>query len=250
MDGNGRWAQARGRDRIFGHIKGAQRARQVITYSAKLGLANLTLFAFSTENWSRPDSEVNFLMGLLRRYLSRERSLLVRNNIRFHCIGDITKLPEAVRREVDLSVQQTKNNTGMNLLVALNYGGRQDITASLRQLAWEVADGSLDPNSIDEKVLASRLQTADIDNPDLVIRTSGEQRLSNFLLWQCAYSELYFTPTLWPDFTEEDFHQALLEFSRRQRRFGGIECANSESEIFGDQTERNPAQLYSLDSAR
>jgi undecaprenyl diphosphate synthase len=151
---------------------------------------------------------------------------------------------------VDLSVQQTKNNTGMNLLVALNYGGRQDITASLRQLAWEVADGSLDPNSIDEKVLASRLQTADIDNPDLVIRTSGEQRLSNFLLWQCAYSELYFTPTLWPDFTEEDFHQALLEFSRRQRRFGGIECANSESEIFGDQTERNPAQLYSLDSAR
>lgn len=228
MDGNGRWAQARGRDRIFGHIKGAQRARQIITHAAKLGISHLTLFAFSSENWSRPASEVNFLMGLLRRHLNRERETLVKNNIRFHSIGNLAQLPSSVVREVNLSIEETKANTGMNLTIALNYGGRPDITAAVRKIASQVAAGTLEPQSIDESTIAAHLQTGALVEPDLVVRTSGEQRISNFLLWQCAYSELYFTPTLWPDFSEKHFEKALVDYSNRQRRFGGIDLEPSK----------------------
>lgn len=222
MDGNGRWAKARGRERIFGHVKGARRARQIITYAAEQGIEHLTLFAFSTENWSRPADEVGFLMRLLLRYLQKERRTLIRNEIRFRCIGELARLPRAVFEEVQMTEAATRHLRGMNLTVALNYGGRQDITMAARKIAEQVEMGALSAAQVTDDLFGQFLQTHEFSDPDLIIRTSGELRLSNFMLWQSAYSEFYFTDTLWPDFRAKDFARALAEYAQRQRRFGGI----------------------------
>ncbi len=220
MDGNGRWAKERRRPRIFGHIKGARVAKKIITKSVQLGIKNLTLYAFSTENWGRPVEEVSFLMRLLRRYLVRERHLLNKQNIKFRVIGQYRELPPAVVEQIDLTMEETKNNTGMNLTFALNYGGRQDLVYVMRDLATQVQQGLIKPQQVTESMISEILVKQSVGDPDLIIRTSGEVRLSNFLTWQSAYSELYFTPVLWPDFNEHDFTKALDSFKGRERRFG------------------------------
>ena len=220
MDGNGRWAELRGRDRAFGHIRGAKVAKETIETLAELGLKQLTLYTFSTENWSRPQAEVSFLMLLLRRHLRKERDNLVRNNIRFSVIGQIERLPQAVRNEIDKTIAATKACTGMSLTFALSYGGRQEIAEAARVLAREVAAGVLRPEDITEEALAERLQTRKMADPDLILRTSGEYRLSNFMLWQAAYSELYVTETLWPNFGPATLTEAFAHFAGCERRFG------------------------------
>ena len=220
MDGNGRWASARHHQRYYGHIRGAVVARQVIEECARLGIPQLTLFTFSTENWLRPAKEVSFLMYLLSKRLRREQTTLMKQNIRFQCIGDLKRLPSSVLTVVSETVELTSQNTGMELVFALSYGGRQDLTFAMRTLAEEVRAGILKPSDIDEATIASRLETSQFLDPDLIIRTSGESRLSNFFLWQAAYSEIYITETLWPDFSTQDLHQALAAFSQRERRFG------------------------------
>jgi undecaprenyl diphosphate synthase len=222
MDGNGRWAELRRRDRTFGHLKGARVAKEVIEICAHMGLPQLTLYAFSTENWLRPKMEVAFLMVLLGRHLKRERASLVKNNIRFSVIGEVDRLPAAVLEEVHKTIAATKNNTGMSLTFALSYGGRQEITNAVKQIAEEVASGVLNPAQVTESLISEKLQSAAVHecDPDLIIRTSGEYRLSNFMLWQAAYSELYVTPTLWPDFSTTELNLALKQFSSRERRFG------------------------------
>jgi undecaprenyl diphosphate synthase len=220
MDGNGRWAELRRRDRTFGHLKGARVAKQTIESCARMGVEQLTLYAFSTENWLRPKAEVTFLMRLLARHLRKERRSLMKNNIRFTVIGDISRLPEAVLVEVKHTIEATSGNTGLSLTFALSYGGRQEITAAMRSIAEEVAAGSLRPDAIDENLIAQKLQSSFMPDPDLIIRTSGEYRLSNFMLWQAAYSELFITKTLWPDFNTEELDAAFLQYSGRERRFG------------------------------
>ena len=222
MDGNGRWAELRRRDRTFGHLKGARVAKSIIETCAELGLPQLTLYAFSTENWLRPKTEVAFLMILLARHLRRERQSLMKNNIRFSVIGDVERLPAPVLAEVNQTIEQTSRNTGMSLTFALSYGGRQEITDAVKAIAEEVASGQLSPDQIDENMISRRLQSASVheQDPDLIIRTSGEYRLSNFMLWQAAYSELYITPTLWPDFGREELLVAFKQFASRERRFG------------------------------
>lgn len=220
MDGNGRWAELRGRARTFGHLKGARVAKNIIEQCTKLGIRQLTLYAFSSENWLRPQEEVSFLMMLLARHLRKERRTLIKNNIRFSIIGDAERLPEIVRKEVDITISSTSTNTGMRLTFALSYGSRQEITRAVRSICEDVKSGVLSPTDISEGLIASRLQTFDMPDPDLIIRTSGEFRLSNFLLWQAAYSELYVTQTLWPDFSNDELLQAFEQFSRRERRFG------------------------------
>lgn len=220
MDGNGRWAKERHRPRIFGHVKGARVAKKIITRSVELGIKNLTLYAFSTENWGRPADEVSFLMRLLKRYLGRERHLLNKQNIRFNVIGQYTELPPSVVEELEVTIAETENNTGMNLTFALNYGGRQDLVFVMRELASQVQSGRLQPADINEALVSETLSKQSVGDPDLIIRTSGELRLSNFLTWQSAYSELYFTSILWPDFHVADFQQAIESFKGRERRFG------------------------------
>lgn len=222
MDGNGRWAEKRGRTRVFGHIKGAVVARNIISECARRGIDYLTLFTFSTENWKRPQSEITFLMRLLERHLKRERAKLVKQNIRFHCLGDISKLPAAVVSEIEKTLIATENNTGMQLVFALNYGGRQEIVAAAKELARRVKAGELRVEDINENTFSQALDGSFMPDPDLIIRTSGEQRLSNFLTWQSSYSELYITPVLWPDFNEDALNSALNDYSLRQRRFGNI----------------------------
>lgn len=222
MDGNGRWAQARHRPRTYGHIKGARVAKRIITQSTKLGVKKLTLFAFSTENWSRPIEEVSFLMNLLERYIIRERTNLIKENIRFKVIGDITKLPQSVLSEVERTMSATQTNSGLELTFALNYGSRQELSALVKNIAIEIESGELTAERVDEHLISKRLQEVSVTDPDLIIRTSGEMRLSNFLLWQAAYSEFYFTKTLWPDFTEDDFLLAIKDYSSRERRFGTV----------------------------
>ncbi len=220
MDGNGRWAELRGRNRAFGHMKGARVAREMIEACAELGIRQLTLYAFSTENWMRPAQEVSFLMTLLARHLRRERKDLIKQNIRFSVIGDSARLPDSVQAEVRQTIQDTQNCTGMSLTFALSYGSRQEITHALRSIVSDVAAGRLDASTINEDLIHQRLETAAMPDLDLVIRTSGEFRLSNFLLWQAAYSELYVTPTLWPDFSRSELAAAIEQFSQRSRRFG------------------------------
>ncbi len=220
MDGNGRWAKERHRARIFGHIKGARVAKKIITKAVETGIRELTLYAFSTENWSRPKDEVNFLIRLLKRYLARERNLLIKQNIKFKVIGDYYKFPQLVVEEIERTVEMTKNNTGMSLSFALNYGGRQELVEVMQQLALQVQAGQLQPQQITEDLVSEVLKLKSVGEPDLLIRTSGELRLSNFLMWQSVYSELYFTPTLWPDFNEFHFLQAIESFKIRERRFG------------------------------
>ncbi len=220
MDGNGRWAKARGLPRIAGHQRGADAVRDVVQSCRELGVSYLTLYAFSSENWKRPASEVDDLMGLLRLYLRRELDELNRNNIRVRFIGDRSGLADDIIRLLARYERTTRENDALTLIIALNYGGQNEIVDACRQLAEEVAAGRRSAAEIDTETFAKYLQTADIPDPDLLIRTSGEQRLSNFLLWQSAYSELVFMDVLWPDFCKKNLEDAIDEFHRRERRYG------------------------------
>lgn len=220
MDGNGRWANARGMPRTLGHRQGAEAVRRCITGAMELGIPFLTLFGFSSENWRRPASEVTDLMGLLRRFLQSELAEIHKNGIRLRVIGDRTRLPDDIARLIEDAESRTRDNQRLNLTIALSYGGRQEIAEAARRLALAVRDGELQPEEIDEDLFSQGLLTAGIPDPDLLIRTSGEQRLSNFLLWQAAYSELIFVDKLWPDFDESDLLAAVEEFRRRDRRYG------------------------------
>jgi undecaprenyl diphosphate synthase len=220
MDGNGRWAQRRGRPRVYGHIRGCWRVRDIIFEAQKLGVKALTLYAFSSENWGRPDEEVGVLMRLLYKWLMRERKELMERNIRFQAIGAVDRLPPTVRDTVRETERLSKQNTSLCLTLALSYGSRDEMVSVIRKLAREAVDGNLDPEQISDRDVEEALSTRSIGDPDLLIRTSGEQRLSNFLLWQVAYSELYFTDTMWPDFKEADLRRAIDSYGRRQRRFG------------------------------
>jgi undecaprenyl diphosphate synthase len=222
MDGNGRWARARGLPRTMGHYHGAKSAREVIEVAAGAGVTHLTLFGFSTENWQRPESEVDYLMGLLRRYLKKDVEQLHGNNVRLAVIGDRMGLPADIASLIQVAEARTSGNTGLNLIIALNYGARAEIVAGMRSLAREVAAGRLDIDAIDESRLSAHLQTSFMPDPDLLIRTSGEQRVSNFLLWQIAYAEMLFVDRFWPDFSGQDLLEAIGEYRRRQRRFGGL----------------------------
>lgn len=222
MDGNGRWAQLRSRPRTYGHIKGARVAKKIITACAKKKIGHLTLYAFSSENWLRPQTEVLFLMNLLRRYLRKETATLMKQNIRFRVIGDLTKLPKDVIHAIDYARTATEKNTGLVLTFAISYGSRQEMADAARALAAKVQSGALSLDQINEASLDAELQSRPTPDPDLIIRTSGECRLSNFLLWQAAYSEFFFSSTLWPDFTEGDLDIAVLSFMKRDRRFGAL----------------------------
>jgi undecaprenyl diphosphate synthase len=222
MDGNGRWAKARGLPRTAGHRKGAEAVRRAIEAARDLGIAYLTIFSFSSENWRRPQGEVIDLMQLLRFYLRSEIADLHRNNVRLRIIGDRERLDPDIISLIDKAETLTHDNSGLTLVIALSYGSRQEITAAARNLAREVAAGRLSPEDIDEERFAGCLLTRDIPDPDLLIRTSGEQRISNFLLWQLAYTELVFVETHWPDFTKRDLEDAIREFHRRDRRFGAV----------------------------
>ena len=220
MDGNGRWAKRRELRRIRGHMAGVESVRAVVRLSRRLGIEYLTLFTFSEENWQRPTLEVRALMSLLLRYLRQELEEMRQNQIVLRAIGDLQRLPENLRRELTRTEEATRKGARMSLILALSYGGRSEIVRAARSLAEDLAAGQLRPEDITPESFASRLYTADIPNPDLLIRTSGEYRLSNFLLWQTAYTELYFTDTLWPDFREDEFIKALLDYQQRDRRFG------------------------------
>jgi undecaprenyl diphosphate synthase len=220
MDGNGRWAKARGLPRTAGHKRGAEAVRRTVETARELGVSYLTLYAFSSENWKRPAGEVTDLMGLLRLYLRNEVSTLHKNGIRLRVIGDRSRLGPDIVALIDESEAKTAANTALTLVLALSYGGRQEIVEATRRLARQVAAGTLAAEAIDEAAVSANLFTADIPDPDLVIRTSGEQRISNFLLWQCAYSELVFLDVLWPDFGRADFEAAIRDFHGRDRRFG------------------------------
>jgi undecaprenyl diphosphate synthase len=220
MDGNGRWAQARGLPRIAGHRRGADAVRRTLVAASELGVPYLTLFGFSSENWKRPLPEVDDLMGLLRHYLRGEIAELHRNGVRLRVIGDKARLSADIVALIDNAEALTHDNGGVNLTIALSYGGRAEIAAAARAVADKVAAGMLAAETINEDTIARHLFTADLPDPDLLIRTSGEQRISNFLLWQCAYAELVFTKTLWPDFGRSDLEQAIAEFGCRERRYG------------------------------
>jgi undecaprenyl diphosphate synthase len=221
MDGNGRWARARDLPRIAGHRQGAEAVRTAVRSCTDLGISYLTIYAFSSENWKRPETEVDDLMGLLRLYIRRELAGLGREGVRIRFIGNRSRLDSDINRLIVEAEKSTKDNTGLNFTVAINYGGRQEILAAVRALAEDVRAGNQNPDDIDEQLLESYLQTQEVPDPDLVIRTSGEQRLSNFLLWQSAYAEFFFTPTLWPDFKRADLESAVQEFQNRERRYGG-----------------------------
>jgi undecaprenyl diphosphate synthase len=222
MDGNGRWAGRRHLPRIAGHRAGVKAARTVIETCARLHLPCLTLYAFSLENWRRPEAEVDFLMRLLREYLKREMPSLLKNNIQMRFIGRISELPEGVRKDIDEAMRLTAPNTGMKLIVALNYGGRAELTDAFNKLlAQAQANGSSDFRA-DDQMISAQLYTAGLPDPDLLIRTSGEMRVSNFLLWQIAYAEIYVTETLWPDFSRTRLLEALIDYQKRERRYGGL----------------------------
>ncbi len=220
MDGNGRWAKARGLPRAEGHRRGAVAVRRTVEAAAASGVSYLTLFGFSSENWNRPESEVEDLMLLLRVYLRSEIAELHKNNIRFKVIGDRLRLPGEVVRLIEHAEVTTKENTGLTMVLALSYGGRQEIAAAAKSLAEKAVRGEIDPGEIDADTVQRQLLTQDIPDPDLLIRTSGEQRISNFLLWQIAYCELVFLETHWPDFGADDLEQAIREYQKRDRRFG------------------------------
>lgn len=220
MDGNGRWARERGKARHSGHRAGVKSVRATVEHAARRGVQHLTLFAFSSENWSRPVDEVSRLMNLFIEALRREVSELHRNNVRLEFIGERARLSSSLRRKIESAEAQTANNDGLHLLIAVAYGGRWDIVEAVRQTAQQVLDGKLTVDKIDEDAISAGLQLANVPDPDLLIRTGGEQRISNFLLWNLAYAELWFSDTLWPDFDEIDFDHALDYFAQRQRRYG------------------------------
>jgi undecaprenyl diphosphate synthase len=229
MDGNGRWALKRGLNRCEGHRRGKDSVRAVVEAANQLGIPYLTLFAFSNENWQRPKTEVRFLMQLLYRYLITESKRLMKRDIRVIAVGDMSRLPATVRRALTDTIRLTAANRGMTVVLAVSYGGRQDVVEATRRIAEAVASGRITPEQVDETMLERELLTGGIPDPDLLIRTSGELRLSNFLLFQLAYTELYFTETLWPDFRERDLLTALTAYQTRARRFGMIDQASSIS---------------------
>jgi undecaprenyl diphosphate synthase len=223
MDGNGRWARKRSLPRAAGHKAGIDVVKDTVETCSRLGIQALTLYAFSVENWKRPRTEVDMLWRLLRVYLKRELPDIMRNGIRFTCMGRLEALPEQVRRELDAAIETTAGNTGMRLNVALNYSGRAELVDAINAIVEDARmEGRLNRLKIDEPTIASRLYTAGLPDPDLLIRTSGEMRISNFLLWQIAYAELYVTDTLWPDFRRADLLHAILDYQKRDRRFGGL----------------------------
>lgn len=222
MDGNGRWAKQRNLPRIEGHRNGAESVRAVVRAAGEVGIKYLTLYAFSMENWTRPKEEVDTLMKYLDRYLRNEVGELQKNNVRLEVIGQIYRLPEFVQEQLKKTIALLQRNKGLTLVLALSYGGRTEIVEAMRGIAAKVKQGKLDPEEITEQVLAQHLYTKGIPDPDLLIRTSGEMRVSNFLLWQISYAELVVTPTLWPDFRKPQFFEALEEYARRHRRFGAV----------------------------
>jgi undecaprenyl diphosphate synthase len=222
MDGNGRWAKKKVLNRIRGHEEAVKSVREIIEECSRLGIEQLTLYSFSTENWKRPRSEVEALMRLLSRYLVEERKTIRKNNVRFTAIGQIEALPKNVQKELEITRQESKNNTGLVVCLALSYGGRDEIVRASRLLAEDVARGRLKPEEITEDLFASRLYTRGMSDPDLLIRTAGELRISNFLLWQISYAEIWVTPVLWPDFRKEHLYEALEAYAKRERRFGGV----------------------------
>jgi undecaprenyl diphosphate synthase len=222
MDGNGRWAQRKGVERIFGHRNGVESVRQVVEAAGELGVEYLTLYAFSTENWKRPHKEIDGLMTLLTNTISNETKRLNENNVRLLVIGNITDLPKSVQRHLTQSMNSLSGNTGLTLVLALSYSGRWEITNAVKQMCVDAKSGKLDPDQIDACQVETYLATASMPDPELLIRTSGERRISNFLLWQLAYTELYFTPVLWPDYRKKHFYEAIIDYQRRERRFGKV----------------------------
>ena len=224
MDGNGRWAKARGKRRTEGHVEGVKALRRMVELCINYGVANLTVFSFSSENWSRPRDEISFIFDLLRRFVASDLQKLIRNNVRVRIIGTRVGLDDSLQRLIADCENKTASNTGLNLIVAFNYGGKAEITEATRRIAQAVADGKLRVEDITEQTVAGALYTAGIPDPDIIIRTSGEQRFSNFLLWQSAYAELVFVEENWPDFNEETFLRVLEDYGLRARRFGGVEA--------------------------
>lgn len=222
MDGNGRWAQSRGLPRLSGHRQGAAVVRKITTEACRVGIKYLTLYSFSSQNWKRPLAEVTGLMELLYDFCGREEETLVKNNVQLQVIGRLDKMPSATRIAVQRLCAVTAKHDGMRLTLALDYGGREELTRAVQSIAAALAAGTLDATEIDESTVRAHLDSADLPDPDLLIRTSGEYRLSNFLSWQAAYSELYFTKVFWPDFTESHLYEALVDYNKRQRRFGGV----------------------------
>lgn len=220
MDGNGRWAKRQHKPRLYGHKVGVDSVQEIVECATEWGVEVLTLYAFSTENWNRPADEIGGLMGLLKNYLQKELSKMLQNRIRLTCIGDIAKLPKDVREVLETTMEETAGNDQLTLNLALSYGGRSELIRGIRTIAKEVSSGKLVLDDIDEKLIDSHLYTAGLPDPDLLIRTGGEARLSNFLLWQASYAEIYFTDIMWPEFREDAFVQAILEYQGRERRFG------------------------------
>ncbi len=223
MDGNGRWAKQRGKERIFGHENGVEAVRDTVKAAADIGVQYLTLFAFSTENWCRPHLEVETLMDLLIQAIGNETPELHKNGVRLQAIGDLESLPELCREKLEEAIKLTANNTKLVVTVALSYSARWEIVNAAKKIAEKVASKTIHPDQIDEEMVHSVMETASLPDPDLLIRTSGELRLSNFLLWQVAYTELYFTPVYWPDFRRQHFFQAIIDYQRRERRFGKLD---------------------------
>jgi len=220
MDGNGRWAKKQGLARVFGHKKGVETVHEITTAAAELGLGYLTLYTFSTENWNRPKEEVDAIMTLLIDTIAKERPTLMKNNVRLLTIGDTDRLPAEAKQKYLKLIEDTAGNTGLSLVLALSYSSRWEITEAMRRIAKKVENGEMKADEIGEQTLTDNMTTAGIPDPDLLIRTSGEYRISNFLLWQLAYSELYFTDCYWPEFSREEFYKALVDYSQRERRFG------------------------------
>jgi undecaprenyl diphosphate synthase len=220
MDGNGRWANLQGKNRVSGHQQGAKSVREVVEEAVKMEIEFLTLYAFSTDNWSRPKEEVSLLMKLLVNSLKKEFKRLIKNNIRLQSIGNMDGLPNPVKEELTYVIEKTKNNTGMVLTLALNYGGKEELTAAVKAIAFKVKNSIISPEKVDQSTIIEHLYMQNLPAVDLLIRTSGEERISNFLLWHIAYAELYFTKTLWPDFKKEDLQKALVDYTKRERRFG------------------------------
>jgi undecaprenyl diphosphate synthase len=220
MDGNGRWAKKKNRPRLFGHKKGADSVRRVVEASVEIGVKYLTLYTFSKENWKRSESEVNSLMSLLLNSLNSETKTLMQNNVRLLAIGDLDNLPKRVKAKLEEVMKETASNTGLELVLALSYGSRWEIIKAVKKIGQDIKDGKLNPEDITNDLFAASLETSNIPDPELLIRTSGESRISNFLLWQIAYSELYFTKKYWPEMEKEDFYEAIFEYQNRERRFG------------------------------
>ncbi|MBO6129385.1 MAG: isoprenyl transferase [Pseudobutyrivibrio sp.] len=222
LDGNGRWAKSKGMPRTYGHTVGAKNVETICRAAHELGVKYVTMYAFSTENWSRPDDEVKALMKLLGEYIKTCMKTAKKDNLRVRFIGDLTKLDDKLKKSIKELTEYSSQFTGLTLTIAINYGSRDEMTRAIKKLAGDVKDGSVDVNDINENLFSSYLDTKDIPDPDFMIRTSGEQRLSNYLLWQLAYSEFYFTPVPWPEFTPEELKKAVEEYDKRNRRFGGI----------------------------